>query len=99
MLRYLENPQWNSSRLEIHCEAPIEWICPNVLGPDLRVEGFRFRSKEFRQNAYLQLTQDGRVLYQKHLRTLHANTSLNLSGEWLANVDFAAEPVKLVVRA
>ena len=97
--RYLENSQWNGIRLEVQCEAPIEWICPNVLSPDLRVEGFRFRSREFRQNAYLQLTQRGRVLYQKHLRRLIANTSLNLSGEWVANVDFAGEPVKLVVRA
>ena len=99
MSRYLEKPQWNSRRLAVQCEAPLDWVCPNVLSPDVRVEGFRFRSREFRQNVNLQLTQGGRVLYQKRLSRLNANTTLNLSGEWVTNVDFDGEPVQLVVRA
>jgi NADPH-dependent 2,4-dienoyl-CoA reductase/sulfur reductase-like enzyme len=98
MARYLEDHQWNGSRLEIQPEAPFAWICPNVLSPDVHVDGFRFRSNEFRQNALLQLTQGKRVLYQKQFGRLNANTSLNLSGEWVEIVDFASEPVKLVIQ-
>ncbi|HSJ89821.1 MAG TPA: FAD-dependent oxidoreductase, partial [Anaerolineales bacterium] len=96
--RYLEQPQWNGTRIEVQTEAPLAWICPNVLSPDVRVDSFRFRSEEFRQNANLQLTQAGRILYRKYYRRLQANTSLNLSGEWVTKVDFAGEPVKLVVQ-
>jgi thioredoxin reductase len=96
--RYLENAQWNESRLEVQVEAPLDWICPNVLSPDVRVDGFRFRSSEFRQNVTLQLLQGGRALYQKRLSRLNANTSLNLSGEWVEKVDYAGEPVKLVIQ-
>ncbi len=95
---YLENAGWNGSRLEIQCEKPLAWICPNVLSPDVPVERFRFRSDEFRQNVNLQLTQGGRVLYQKRFRNLRANDSLNISGEWVEKVDFRGEPIKLVVQ-
>jgi hypothetical protein len=95
----LEDAQWNGSRLEVQPEAPFAWICPNVLSPDAPVDGFRFRSNEFRQNATLQLTQGGRVLYQKRWSRLNANTSLNLSADWVQKVDYAGEPVKLVLQA
>jgi hypothetical protein len=98
MGRYLENPQWSASRLEVQPEAPFAWICPNILSPDVRVNGFRFRSNEFRQNAMLQLKQGKRVLYQKQVSRLNANTSLNLSSEWVEKVDYAGEPVKLVLQ-
>jgi hypothetical protein len=97
--RYLQNPQWSPNRLEIQVEAPLAWICPNILSPDARVDKFRFRSNAFRQNASLQLIQGGRVLYQKRLRRLTANISLDLSGEWVGKADFSGEPVKLVIQS
>jgi hypothetical protein len=96
--RWLENAGWNGSRLEVQTEEPFAWICPNVLSPDVAVERFRFRSREFRQNVVLQLLQGGRVLYQKQVSKLNANASLNLGGEWVSKVDFAGEPVKLVLQ-
>jgi L-2-hydroxyglutarate oxidase LhgO len=93
--RYLENAQWNRSRLAVQPEAPLAWIYPNVLSPDAPVERFWFRSNEFRQNVSLQLQQGKRVLYQRGLRRLIANTSLSLSSEWVQNVDFTGEPIKL----
>jgi thioredoxin reductase len=97
--RYLHTTEWNGSRLEIRCEAPLDWICPNVLVPGLPVDGFRFRSREFRRKATLQLIQGGRVLYQKSMSHLRANVSLNLDGGWVGKVDFTGEPLKLVVQA
>jgi L-2-hydroxyglutarate oxidase LhgO len=97
--RYLDTAEWNGDRLAVQCEAPLDWICPNVLSPGAPSNGFRFRSREFRQKALLQLTQGGRVLYQKSLGHLKANASLNLEGDWVEKVDFTGEPVKLVVQA
>lgn len=96
MARWLENASWSTSRLEVQCEAPIGWICPNVLTSDSSVERFRFWSKEFRENGTLQLKQGERVLYEKRFRRLHANVALNLSSEWVAKVDLTGAPVQLV---
>jgi hypothetical protein len=95
---YLDHPQWSESRLEVQPEAPVAWICPNVLSPDVRVEGFRFWSKEFRKNATLQLKQGPRVLYEKKIHWLRANVALNLDSDWVDKADFGKEPVKLVMQ-
>jgi hypothetical protein len=95
---FLENAQWNENRLEVQVEPPLAWICPNIITPDSRVGQFRFRSHEFCDHPHLQLKQGERVLYQKQLRRLKANTSLNLDGVWVEKVDFSGEPVKLVVQ-
>ena len=97
MARFLEDAQWNENRLAVQPEAPIAWVYPNVLSPDVPVDRFWFRSNEFRRNVNLQVLQGDRILYQKQLSRLIANTSLNLSGEWIKKADLAGEPVKLVI--
>jgi hypothetical protein len=99
IVRYLETSEWGADRLEIQCEAPLDWICPNVLTPRVPIDGFRFRPREFRQNITLQLIQGGRVLYQKPFRRLNAHVSLHLESGWVEKVDFTGEPIKLVVQA
>jgi len=96
--RYLENVEWSESRLEVQAEAPVAWICPNVLSPDVRVERFRFWSREFKKNATLQLKQGARVLYEKKFGWLKANIALSLDGDWVEKVDFAKGPIKLVMQ-
>jgi glycerol-3-phosphate dehydrogenase len=96
--RYLENAEWSASRLEVRSEAPVAWICPNVLSPDVRVEGFRFWSKEFKKNATLQLAQGARVLFEKKIGWLKANVALSLDSDWVEKVDFGKGPVKLVMQ-
>ena len=98
MARWLEKAEWSASRLNVEVEAPVSWICPNVLSPDVRVDGFRFWSKEFRQNVTLQLKQGGRVLYEKRVVWLKANVALSLSSEWIDKVDYSGDVVKLVIQ-
>ena len=95
--RYLENAEWSATRLEVQTEEPVAWICPNILSPNARVEGFRFWSREFRKNGTLQLRQGARVLYEKKIGWLKANVALSLSSDWVEKVDFGNEPVKLVM--
>jgi glycerol-3-phosphate dehydrogenase len=96
--RFLENAGWPASRLEVQPDAPVAWICPNILSPGILVEGFRFWSKEFRKNVTLQLKQGPRVLYEKKIGWLKANVALNLESSWVEKVDFTKEPVKLVMQ-
>jgi hypothetical protein len=98
MARWLENAEWSASRLNVEVEAPISWICPNVLSPDVRADGFRIWSKEFRRDAVLQLRQGGRVLYEKRIRWLKANIALSLERRWVEKVNYAGEAVKLVIQ-
>ena len=95
--RFLEHADWNSSRLEVHAEPPLDWICPNVLSPDALPSRFRIRSHEFRDQERLKVMQGQRILFQQKFRRLLANTSINLSSEWVTHVDFSGEPVKIIV--
>lgn len=95
--RFLETHQWSENRIAIQPESPLAWIYPNILSADAPAERFWFRSNEFRRNVSLQLWQGTRVLYQKHVRRLIANTSLSLRSEWITNIDFTGEPIKLVI--
>lgn len=96
--RFLDQAEWPVNRVEIQAEPPVAWICPNVIIPSSGVNQFRFRSHEFRAHAYLQVEQGGHVLYQKRISHLKANTSLNLSSNWVEKVDFAGESIKLVLQ-
>jgi len=97
--RWLEKAEWSATRLPVEVEAPVAWICPNVLSPDVRVDGFRFWSKEFRRNVRLQLKQGTRVLYEKRVGWLKANVALSLSSEWVEKVNYAGEAIQLVIQA
>ena len=97
--RWLEKAEWSATRLPVEVEAPVSWICPNVLSPDVRVDGFRFWSKAFRRNVRLQLKQGTRVLYEKRVGWLKANVALSLSSEWVEKVNYAGEAIQLVIQA
>lgn len=97
MARWLDDARWPATRLKIQTEAPIGWICPNVLSPDVPVDGFRFWSRQFRENAILQVRQGGRILHEKKVGWLKANVALKLSSEWVGKADLTSEPVKLIV--
>ena len=95
--RYLDDVGWNECRLEIFAESPLDWIYPNVLSPDALPNRFRIRSREFRRNFTLQVMQGRRVLYSQKLRSLLANTSIDLSGEWTRRADFSDGALKIEV--
>ena len=94
---YLENGNWNGSRLEVQTEAPLDWICPNVLSPDAWPRRFRIRSRDFRYHVTLNVMQGQTLLHSQEFRRLPANTSINLSSEWARHVDFSGEPVKIEI--
>jgi hypothetical protein len=94
---FLENDGWNGSRLAVHVEPPLDWICPNVLSTDALPSHFRIRAHEFCDHITLQVTQGPRVLHRQKFGRLLANTSINLSGVWAKHVDFSDEPLKIEV--
>jgi thioredoxin reductase len=95
--RFLENAGWNGSRLEVHAESPLDWICPNVLSPDALPSRFRIRSHKFRNHITLKVRQGQKVLYSQKFRRLLAHTSINLSSEWAKRVDFSGEHLKIEI--
>lgn len=97
MARFLENAEWNRSRLEVHAEPPLDWVYPGVIGPDAMPSRYRIRSHEFRERALVKVTQGSKVLFHQKFRRLPANTSIELSGAWTDLVDFSGAPLKLEV--
>lgn len=97
IVRYLQNPGWNGTRLEVQTESPLDWICPSVLSPEALPGRFRIRSREFRYRSTLQVRQGQKVLYSRKFRRLPANTSIDLSGEWTKSVDFSGESLTIEI--
>lgn len=98
--QFLRTGQWPERSLPVRTEAPLAWVCPNVIQPSAPSPsgGFHFRSGEFRDNVRVQVYQGERLLHTQAFRRLMANESLPLSGGWLSAVDFDGEPVSIVVR-
>jgi len=94
---FLETGRWNGSRLEVRAEAPLDWICPNVLSPDAIPRQFRIRSRDFRNNVLIKIMQGQTVLYSQKFNRLPANTSVNLPNKWANNVDFSGELLQVEV--
>jgi hypothetical protein len=92
---FLENTRWNASRLEVHVEPPLDWICPSVVSQDEVPSRFRIRSHEFRDHSTLIVKQGDRVMHRQRFRRLLANTSINLSSEWAQHAYFSGEPVTI----
>jgi L-2-hydroxyglutarate oxidase LhgO len=95
--RFLEKASWNENRLEIHAEAPLDWIYPSILSPDALPSRFRIRSHEFRDHSLLKVVEGPKVLYQQKFRRLPANTSINLSSKWAEHVIYSGEPIKIEI--
>jgi hypothetical protein len=98
--QFLRTGQWPERSLPVRTEAPLAWVCPNVIQPSAPPPsgGFHFRSREFRDNVRVQVCQGERLLYTQTFRRLMANESLPLSGGWLSAADIDGEPVSIVVR-
>ncbi len=98
--QFLRTGQWPERSLPVRTEAPLAWVCPNVIQPSAPSPsgGFHFRSGEFRDNVRVQVYQGKRLLHTQTFRRLMANESLPLSSGWLSAADLEGEPVSIVVR-
>jgi len=94
--RFLENAQWSASRLGVRVEAPLEWICPNVITESVP-DAFRFQSKEFRNHVKLEIHQGERLIHAEHFSRLIANAPMNLTSKWASQVNRSGEAVRIVV--
>ena len=80
-------------------EPPLRWISPNVAGAAAAPPLGRFvlRSGEFRRGARLEARQDGRLLTRSRPVRLIPERSVHLGAGWLARVDPAGGPVRVLV--
>ncbi|MCI0552001.1 MAG: FAD-dependent oxidoreductase, partial [Anaerolineae bacterium] len=99
--RFLENAEWPANRIPVQVEAPLEWICPNVITdsiPSAYIPSeYRFQSKEFRYHVKLGIYQGERLLHTEHFSRLLANVPVKLTGKWSDQVDRTGEAVRIVL--
>ena len=94
--RFLENAEWPASRIQIRVEAPLEWICPNVI-TDSAPAAYRIQFKEFRNHVKLGIYQGERLLHTERFSRLVANAPMNLTSRWNERVDRSGAPVRILL--
>ncbi|MGH3286507.1 MAG: NAD(P)/FAD-dependent oxidoreductase [Streptosporangiaceae bacterium] len=90
-----------ASRRPVLVEPPLAWISPNAItagraAPPLG--RFVLRSGEFRRGIRLEARQDGRLLARSRQVRLVPGRPAHLGAGWLARVDPAGGPVRVIVR-
>jgi thioredoxin reductase len=82
-------------------EPPLRWISPNAIGSAAPPPLGRFvlRSAAFRRAARLEVRQDGRLLARTRPARLIPERPVHLSAGWLAQVDPAGGPVRVITGA
>jgi len=93
---------WPEPGVPVECEPPLDWIAPNVVtpgaGPPPRGR-FALRSREFARRPRVEIAQDGRPLWSRHVARLVPGRSARLPGDWTAAVDPAGGPVRVRLAA
>ena len=87
-------------RRPVLVEPPLAWISPNAItagraAPPLG--RFVLRSGEFRRGVRLEARQDGRLLARSRQIRLVPGRPAHLGAGWLARVDAAGGPVRVIV--
>ena len=82
-------------------EPPLRWISPNAIGSAAPPPLGRFvlRSARFRRGARLEVRQDGRLLARTRPVRLIPERPVHLGAGWLARVDPAGGPVRVITGA
>lgn len=97
--RYLKNAQWTANKLTVRVDAPLIWVCPNVVHPvkSEHASPFRFRSNEFQKNVQLQVVQGNLVLYQQRFHQLAVNEIMQFDGSWVDKIKPDGEEIRVKV--
>lgn len=98
---HLATGTWPAGRPALAVSAPLEWIAPNLLGPD----GERPLNNRFILRTVRQLTapvlvarQDGRELYRRRLlRPARPGRPFHLAADWLERADPQGGTVRVSV--
>ena len=82
-------------------EPPLRWISPNAIGAAAPPPLGRFvlRSADFRRGARLEVRQDGRLLARTRPVRLIPERPVHLGAGWLARIDPAGGPVRVITGA
>ena len=82
-------------------EPPLRWISPNAIGASAPPPLGRFvlRSAAFRRGVRLEVRQDGRLLARSRPARLVPERPVHLGAAWLARVDPAGGPVRVITAA
>jgi thioredoxin reductase len=90
------------ARVAVLVEPPLRWISPNVIQMPAApppLGRFVLRSAAFRRGTRLEVRQDGRLLARSRPVRLIPERPAHLGAGWLAEVDPAGGPVRVVTGA
>ena len=101
---WLAGAPWPADPVAVSCEAPLDWITPNLVDPGRTgapVRGrFLVRAQAELIDARLAVSQSGRALWTGRLPRVMSGRSAALPADWAASVDPRGGPVSVrVLRA
>ena len=95
---FLRTGDWPEEATVVECEAPLRWVCPNVLTPGSPYRGpFLLRIDTLLRRARLSVTQNGRTIWRGSSRRLVPNRSIRMPGDWVGRVERGAAPLRVGV--
>jgi thioredoxin reductase len=90
---------WTLGAVPVLVEPPLGWISPNAItsaAPPL-LGRFVLRSQVFQRLAWLEVSQDGRLLARSRAVRMVPGRPVHLDAGWLAQVDLTGGPVRVVL--
>jgi len=95
---FLRTGGWPEEAMVVECEAPIRWVCPNVLAPGSPYRGpFLLRVETLLPRARLRVSQGGRMLWYGSSRRVVPNRSIRMPGDWVGALKPGAGPLRIGV--
>jgi hypothetical protein len=98
--RFVAGEAWPERAVPVRCVPPLHWIAPNAVSPDAGPPPrgrFLVRAHAFLVAPRVAVRQDGRVLWEAHMRRIGPGRSSALPATWTAGVDPAGGPVEIRV--
>jgi hypothetical protein len=97
--RWLSQPNaWPARAVPITCRPPLRWISPNAVGRDADEaprRRFALRSTVLLRRPEIEISQDGRRLWNGRVPRLGPGRSASLPTAWVADVDPAGNAVEV----
>jgi len=93
---YFKGHEWRRG-IELEVTSPLKWVAPNrvVSGERPPLNHFTLRTGDFIDDASIQISQGGRLLYTRKVGSLIPNRPIYLDDCWTAGVHEDGEIVKI----
>ncbi len=100
IVSYLREQRWPEHRVAILCQTPLGWIYPSVVSAgaaSVPSRGYALRARAFLDRPKLEVTQDGRLLWEGQTRRLQPGRTQMIPDDIAARMEPSAGPLRIAL--